>query len=167
MPHRQTSPASIGFGNLNIELPSSFSLLSQYGKYHNEVIHNNYYNNAPMLTFYQPLLNDEQINFIQSNDINSQLNFIKEQGSSYATNNFNFEEMANALIERRLMNQISKEILIAFYAKYKTCSSSKDMENLINFVISQVSDSNLSETEKISLIAALMVASESPFYYNN
>lgn len=64
------------------------------------------------------------------------------------------------------MTTTGKDILGIFLGKYKSCASPKDMENLINLAIRKTNESVLEQNEKLSLIAAFMVASESPFYQN-
>jgi len=77
-----------------------------------------------------------------------------------------FGQLATELVNKKLMTNVGKEILTAFFEKYKECSSPKDMEGLINFSIERVNASLLEDNEKLPLIAAFMVASESPFYQN-
>ena len=158
--------SQVNYGNLNIVLPKNYSFYSLIGKQHNEVLHNNFFLGESLSNYYVPLLNEEQIKIIESNEVTEMFDFLKDLGFKYSQNGLDFQYLTNELINKKLMTSVGKEILTVFFEKYRNCASPKDMENLINYSIERVSNSSLDESEKLSLIAAFMVSSESPFYQN-
>lgn len=154
----------INYSNLNILLPSNFSFFSLLGKQHNEVLHNNFFNGQPLSGYYTPLLDAQQISVVENIQTSQTFNFLNDLGIRYSQTGMSFESYTNELVERRLMTREGKDILSAFMEKYKVCASPRDMENLINYTITRVNTSSFDQTEKLSLIASLMVASQSPFY---
>ncbi|HOV43972.1 MAG: hypothetical protein IPO46_06460 [Chitinophagaceae bacterium] len=155
----------IHYGSLTITLPEKYRFLGPVGRDHNTVIHNNFFNSLPLESYYRPLLDESQIRVIEHEKMQETFTFVKNLGLSYAQRNFDFNYFANELMSKQLMTIDGKEILSAFFNKYKVCSSPTDMENLINYSINIVAESRLNEIEKESLIGAFIIASESPFYY--
>lgn len=163
--HR-SMPAEPGYGNLIITLPRLPYDYSLIGKQHNSVIHRNFFLGEPVTNFYGTLLDDSQKAVIESEQMTEIFSFLQSLGTRYSENNFSFGQMTTELKNKGLMTLVGEEILTAFFEKYRICASPKDMENLINFSINKVNEAALEVGEKQALLAAFMVASESPFYQN-
>lgn len=156
----------VNYGNFTINLPREFMIYSQIGRQHNEVLHNNYFLGQNLSDYYNPLLDDQQRAIIDRPEIQENFRFLAQLGSNYIQNGSNFDYFTSELVSKNLMTTHGKTIMDSFIEKYKTCASPQDMESFINYSINEVYISNLDLKEKRSLIAAFIVAAESPFYQN-
>ena len=164
--HRPVS-GSLGYGNLSISVPAEFNYLSNEGRNNNYVLHNFFINSGNITDFYRTFLDDEQIKVMVSQPMNDLKSSIEES----VTNNFatvestSFGSFCSDLVRKGLMTRMGQSTLNLFFEKYRRCNSPESMQGLINYYIAEIYNSSVSVLEKRSLIASLMVASESPFYW--
>lgn len=78
--------------------------------------------------------------------------------------NLDFPSLTFTLVSEKAISQNVKEILDIFMEKYMTCGSPEDIQNIVNFYIEHIAGSSLEDDDKECLIAAIVIASESPFY---
>lgn len=162
---RTSQPLRIGFGNLNINIPNGYEYLANTGRTHNEVLHNYFFNTGDINQFYNSVLTTpEQMQVIHHPILSEAKAQILESATSYANNGYSFESLSADLVSKNLMSRTGKSILDVFNQKYRRCDSPESMKGLINYYLSEIASSTLSSLEKRSVISALLVASESPFY---
>jgi hypothetical protein len=157
--------ASYKFGNLDIVIPTSYRYLENVGKHHNMVIHNSFFNNEPLSSYYNYLnLNLSQRQLFQSENFRKINNKIEQASIIFAENNFDYKEFTQTMVDKKLFTKNMKDVLDLFLTSYIGSTDFGKIERLINFYIIEVSNSQLNELEKQALITSFIVASQSPFY---
>lgn len=163
--HRQ-SPAVLNYGNLEISIPSEFANFANVGIHHNYVLHNFYTNSGNITDFYRTVLDGEQILLMESQPMVELKNSIAQSAeNSTVDGGIDFDNFSNDLVRKGLMTIMGQQTLNLFFEKYKRCNSPESMKGLINYYITEISDSKVSLVEKRALISAFLTASESPFYW--
>ena len=150
-------------GRLNIKLPNKYDYLKDLGIIHNKVIYQYYYLNEPLHNYYTQLSN-EDYQFFNTLQYEVVRNDVENYGKQYAINNFDFPAYSQQLFDAGYISLNVKSVLNLFMSEYIKCSQYSDIEDVVNFYIDAVSNSDLDESDKIALLSSFMVASESPFY---
>lgn len=154
----------IRFGNLTINLPNEFQYLSEVGIEHNMVI-NDIFNNRPINVYYDyKKFSEQQMDVLDSEILAESIAKINTISTNYGVNEFNYLKLNDDMFEAGFLTKNMKDVLDLFMKEYTSILDDDDIENVVNFYINEVAKSNLNETEKQGLIAAFMVASQSPYY---
>ena len=160
------TPDPLKYGNLEILLPEEFSYLSTVGVEHNDVIHNNFYHEEPIATYYeQKGLNEEQVSVLESDIMKNAQAQLQEASKEYTASNFDFKTLSQRLLDQKLVSTSVKDVLDLFMERYTICETKDEMQEVINYYIATVRDSELGTDDKEALMASFMVASQSPFYF--
>lgn len=149
--------------NLNINYPTDYSFLKKVGKLHNLEIytHNNGLSqrNTEISDFETVKNTEEWKIFIKK---------IENITQTYVNNNFNTTELTKLLFNDGLISKDIENVLNVFYNIYNNIQIDQNVQDIVNFYINAISNSTvLSYKDKVALISAFSVASESPYFWLN
>lgn len=142
--------------------PFQYSYLKDFGKKHNEIMCNYYFNNIPINNYYNTLP-ENQLKFLSNPEFESIRSKFEEIGLKYAQDNFNFKNLTQNFQNSGYISLNVKTVLDVFFSEYVKSNSSNEIDSLINFYINSIANSDLDEIDKEALIKAFLVASESPY----
>jgi hypothetical protein len=159
------TPTVHKYGNLTINA-QQFTYLSPIGVDHNTVIHDNFYYGAPLQEFYNVKgLSDIEKKVVESPAMSTVKAKLRTAGEEYTSTNFDFGKLTQRLQNDGLINPEIKNVLDLFMEVYTTSENEEQMTATINYYISEVANSGLHDDDKEALVAAFVVASQSPFYF--
>lgn len=158
---------TLNYGQLNIIVPEEFIEFSNVGIDHNKVIHNNFYNNTPIQNYYNSNFDIKQTEILNSSNFINTTQIVKNASVEYVRNNFDYKTFTQKMLNEKYFTINMKGVMDLFLEKYFTCKEDTDFQEVINYYIDVISNSELKKLEKQALIASFMVASESPFYFYN
>ena len=149
--------------NLNINYPSNYSYLKNVGEQHNLEIYRQ--NNGLLKT------NGETTDFelIESTEEwKEAIRKIENMTETYVNNDFNTVELTKSLFNEGLISKDIETVLNVFYNIYNNIQIDQNVQDIVNFYINAISNSTvLSYKDKVALISAFSVASESPYFWLN
>ncbi|KQS91792.1 hypothetical protein [Chryseobacterium sp. Leaf394] len=155
------------------DFPREFDHLENVGVFHNAGLQAIYMdgNNINELDWANsniPNLNSSDFQKIyNSPDFKKGAELIKTISAEYKNSNYDVQALLKAYKDNGLINANCHDILSLYFDATKKSQNFEDYNNITEYYVNQVSNSNLTDIEKESLLSAFSVSIQSFYYWLN